>query len=396
MKITRKFLGTLTLMGCMVIMAGCRPTIEFQADSSTASQGDTVTLDWEVELAKGTTSSKVTITDLGEVEVAGSGEVVVNETSDFQIRVSTFVLGMPITAKESLTITVPEDNFETYDFEGGSDEGWEEDYAFYRPEYNYSPDNNLGVLCADSTTSSSNPLVVSPPEELDLSLKFCTDNDADRSDEERYSLAFVQKRITDDQNFEIERGKTYQVGYEVTYGIRFSEQTCDDIEERLSEGKDDDVPILSNLRFVIGAATDPVQVREDDDIEKLELENFITDAEAEAVGERLTEDDDFAVNGPAFETILDQNGAQALKFSDSVLKLQTDGDLNEEIKDLGCPGGVPTIIKDVFRGITTEGFVQQIANEDRELHLFFGLLNKTDENEIEFYIDTIKVQIQEL
>ena len=231
MKRLSKFLGTLTMMGLMVLMAGCRPTIEFESSSTIASPGDTVKLEWNVEFARGTSSSKVTVTDLGEVDPESSGDVVVNDTKEYQIRVSAFVLGMPITSKEYLTITVPEDNFDTYDFEGGVNDDWSAGSVFYETaDRSDNPNDREGVLGWDSLLSGSafSLNVADPGSGLGGSLKFCSDNDAsDQAQNTRYTMNYVQRTIRNGDEFTIERNTRYKIGYEIAYGVKFSAATCD-------------------------------------------------------------------------------------------------------------------------------------------------------------------------
>ncbi len=408
MKMTRKFAGTLAMMGFMVFIAGCRPTIEFKSNSTTAAPGETVTLEWEVEFAKGTSSSKVTITDLGEVEPEGTGEVVVDETKDFQLRVSTFVLGMPITSKQSLTINVPEDNFKVYDFESGGSDGWEENYAFYDERDNEEGDGAEKVLCWDTTSSSSGALLNQLPSGnngLKSSLKLCLDNDASNEQEEnnRYSLGFLQRKIRDGDDFEIERGKTYKVGYEVRYGIKFSDDTCNDIDKKLNESgdetrDDDKVLILDNLSFIVGAAHDEVDTREIDNVIELELESFVSESQEQFLKDSLDADKDYAVNGPFFDNVMDQSSLSSLKVQKQVLSdaIGEPEDEFEEFIKKGCenPSG-NVAVPDIYFGIRDGGYVEQTANEDKELWLFFGFYNKTDEDDIEIFIDQIKVQLIE-
>ena len=399
MKMTRKFAGTLAMMGFMVFIAGCRPTIEFKSNSTTAAPGETVTLEWEVEFAKGTSSSKVTITDLGEVEPEGTGEVVVDETKDFQLRVSTFVLGMPITSKQSLTINVPEDNFKLYQFEDGTKDGWDEGYVFYDVDDRLESDR-LGVLCWDTMikNSSFNLNVAAPGGDLGDSLKFCSDNDASSQDEEsRYNMAYIQTTISDGDDFEIERNTRYKIGYEITMGVKFDQETCEDVPEILTTPEEDRVAVFGNLHLVLGAAKDRVGTYTDDDIVKLKMEEFLDDQALLALNETYSSaksSDDYPVDGPQFVTA--GANADSITIDSNLLK---GVDIEEDIEEGACDDSSgmidPQVLKTLFKGISDTNYVYQTANDDRELQLFIGLLNTTDEKDIEFFIDTVRVQIFE-
>ena len=388
------------MMGFMVFIAGCRPTIEFKSNSTTAAPGETVTLEWEVEFAKGTSSSKVTVSELGEVEPEGTGEVVVNETRDFQIRVSTFVLGMPITSKQSLTVNVPEDNFKLYQFENGSKDGWVESYAFYDVDDRLKSDR-LGVLCWDTTIDggSFNLNVASPGGGLDDSLKFCSDNAASSQVERnRHTMAYIQTTISDGDDFEIERNTRYKVGYEINLGIKFDKETCEDIDDILSESEDDRNAILGNLHLVLGVARDQVDTRNEDDVVKLKMEEFLNDSDDSSIEALklavpgISSSDGYPVDGTEFRAVADK--LDAITINSNLLK---DADPEEDIEEGGCDDSSglvdPQVIKGHYKGITDTGYVYQTANDDRELQLFIGFLNTTDEPDIEFFIDTVRVQL---
>lgn len=401
MKKTRKSLGTLSMMGLMVLMVGCRPTIEFDSSSTIASSGDTVTLEWDVEFARGTSSSKVTVTELGEVEPVASGDVVVNETKEYQIRVSAFVLGIPTTAKEYLTITVPEEDFATYDFEGGVNNDWTAGHVFYeQADRSQNPNDREGVLCWDSLLSGSaySLNVADPGSGLGDSLKFCSDNNAsDQAENNRYTMTYIQRTIRNDDVYSIERNTRYKIGFEIAYGIKFSADTCDNITERLSAPFEGRNALLGNMSLVVGAAKDIVTTRTEGGVVKLVMEDFLSDLELDTLKVQFPQvpsSDGYPVDGAIFKAEADK--AEGLRISSDVLK---DADPEDDIQDVGCDdsAGVidPRIVTGLYKGMTDTGFVYQTANEDRELQLFIGFLNTTDESDIEFYIDSVRVQLFE-
>lgn len=387
MKLPMRSFVKIAVLATLGLTVGCRPTIEFTSDTSNAAPGEEVTLEWDVELARGTSSSKVNVTDIGEVEIKGEGTVTVDETTDFHIRVSTFVLGFPISSKETLTITVNEDNFETYDFEDGDTEGWNYGYAFYDTDKVLDADSG-GVLCNNPFNTG---FTIDEPMDSDIgkSLVLCSDNKANNKDDDggNFVLGFVQKKISDKEgNFEIESETDYQISYEVIYGVELSEDTCTKGSD--SEVNDRITSVLSNVSLIVGAGDEKIETDSENDIKTLKTEALVSDE----LGEQFDVPDE--VDGPSFDAIIvsDGNTIATIRRIDKFLSGVSKEDPDDDNAKTYCD---PGIVKSVFSGISDADSVTQTSNSDGELWLMFGIYNKTDEKDIRVYIDQIKVKIEE-
>lgn len=366
------------VLGLLVLVAGCRPTIEFTSDSSNAAPGETVTLDWDVEFAKGTTSSKVTITDLGEVEPVGTAQVTVNETKDFNIRVSTFVLGMPMTAKDSVTINVFDEGLQSWLLDD-SREGWTSGYALYE-------NNSVGILCDPGADEAAFSQL---PNSLGDGIKLCADNDANPDDFEQKSvLAYVHRKVSNSDDFDMEDDKLHEISFEIKFLIKFSESTCD---EDYDEKPDELTALLSSYSLIVGASKEAIETKVRDDIVKLNLQGFyITDEDGE---DSRPSEDDLTVDAEGFLQALTANQTT------NVLAIKEISDVFPDVIH-NLSGGFKSYCetesdwetKTVSLDATK---ITQYATNDKELTLFVGFLAKADEPDVEFYIDQIKVRIEQ-
>ncbi|MCG8670770.1 MAG: hypothetical protein MI867_15275 [Pseudomonadales bacterium] len=386
----------LMFISLFVLLAGCRPTIEFEADTQDIAPGDEVELEWEVELAKGTSSSRVTVTDLGEVDIEGSGTITLDETKDVRIRVSTFVLGMPITSKQSITINVLDENFATWDFDMGSDEDWDRAYVFYeeqeenKPELGEYPDDVLCNIEDDGFDSTAGGSVSPDLGNLGDSLKLCFHNDRDKN-EEKVVMPLVYRKVTDVGDFDIDNNTTYKIGMSVRYGIYFDEDECDKVTNQLE----------SVFQLVLGASHDKPEVNTDDQILKLHLEEFedLVDKNKD-----LFQDTDVDVEEglsyPEFTIAAAQSSF--IKFADIVFdKSDVDASITSDdyLKEL-CEKNLPLIA--TYSNVSEQDIVVSTDDND-DLYIFIGMKagdlegddGDLDQDRVEIYIDSVRALIEE-
>lgn len=391
----------LAAVSLVVLTTGCRPTIEFQSDFTTVAPGESVEFEWDIELAEGTTSSKVTLSTVGEVELEGTESIVIDESDEITLRVSTFVLGMPITAKETISVNVIEDNFVTWDFDDLSSEGWAKSYAFYDSENGV--DGDSGVFCnpaVDETLLDSFSLDPTSPEinGLGNSLSFCFHNnerfveeeiDDSVENEEKAVMAYTYRKVTESDDFELEDNTTYNIGFSIKYGIRLSSEECENIENNL-----DDV-----FQIVVGVSEDEPEEDTLDDgrIVSFKLEEF-EDLNIDGV------DGDNGVTAQQFTDLANSSSVDYLRIDpvvfdkDDVEAQSGDEKFNEEL----CEENIP--FEAVFNNLSSNQ-LQYTTEDDAEMYLMVGLksnllndedVRQLDRDVVEFYIDTIKVLIEEV
>ncbi|OUS23596.1 hypothetical protein A9Q99_26460 [Gammaproteobacteria bacterium 45_16_T64] len=112
------FVRYLPVVGACFLLAGCKPTITFTALESSIISGNSTTLDWEVELAKGAGIRSIEIKpDIGEVGLEGSISVTPEETTTYTLSTQSFAFGFPFFIDEKVTVEVTEgDTWTVNDF----------------------------------------------------------------------------------------------------------------------------------------------------------------------------------------------------------------------------------------------------------------------------------------
>lgn len=127
------FVRYLPVVGACFLLAGCKPTITFTALESSITTGNSTTLDWEVELAKGAGIRLIEIKpDIGEVDLEGSITVSPEETTTYTLSTQSFAFGFPFFIDEKVTVEVTDGD--TWFFDDINDvisNGW----LFFRAGY---------------------------------------------------------------------------------------------------------------------------------------------------------------------------------------------------------------------------------------------------------------------
>ncbi len=387
MKLLSLNLIRLGVAGLLLLSAGCRPTIEFQSDFTSVERGGEVTLEWDIELAKGTSRSKVTLSDLGEVDLQGSETITLEESEDITLRVSTFVLGMPIVARETIAIEVYEDNFVSWDFEQGSDNGWSKAYVFY------GNDKEADALCRideHGIDSFATGAVLPEVENLGSSLQMCFQSDEDafhEDDQEQELLALVYRKVTKADGFELDDNTYYNVGFSVKYGVNFNTQAvCDKVAQDLD----------SRFEIVVGASKEKPLIDSNGDSVTLNLAEFDQDGD-----NHLNYKDGVSAN--EFNQLAGKSFASFLKIDPITAFNTADIDVSQQHQDYArkkCEANSPYVA--TFTNMQQKDIVHE-TNEDGELYLMVGLKSglleagsdDIGEDEVEFYVDTIKVLIEE-
>ncbi|MCG8315786.1 MAG: hypothetical protein MI976_21460 [Pseudomonadales bacterium] len=353
------------LAATFVLLVGCRPTIEFSTTQANVVEGSEVNLSWDVELAKGSGSARITLSpDVGEVELEGSTAVVVDETTDFEIRVSTFVLGMPITAKESVTVTVLEDNYQSWTFNDGVVDGWEKDYVFYH-------EDDADVLCESSLDGGTVFPDLRGYASFGESIALCVDNENNESapdEEERSTYAYIYRKFTKSDGYELEAERFYRIRFEVGYGIRFDPDSCDDLTGAPS----------SNFSMVFGASAKKPRIDNRNDLYSLYLYEF----------------DEFE----GYEDGVKYSEFNGLLSKDYVAKSEGIYAFNNEEYDVDveswCRNGNSYSAVQSLNSSELE--LIQESNNDAELWIMVGFLTNFDGDSIEYFIDNVNVLIEEV
>lgn len=389
MKFPSKALYALLFSSLATVLVGCKPTIDFKADFTDVAPGDEVELEWEVELAKGTNSSRVTVSDLGEVELEGSGRVVVDDTRDLTIRVSAFVLGLPVTTKEKLTINVIDENFNGWDFDEGAN-GWSQHSAFYHI------DDERSVLCDDDASVTS-PILESPPGETAGGIRMCFDNDED--DDSSAVYRYVQRKVSSSDDYELDKDKTYEVGYTMKWAIHFDDWDNDDCENLALSSNDDnsDSVSLSDLSILVGAANETIEQYTDDDntndIVELRVEPFVPEDAKQYVDN--TDDIEYSVNATDIES--SKNDPDLSAFISAIGEINPwSGVSSDEINDLidNCKDNKISSFNVNTIGSDTDK-ITQVPSSDEEMWLMLGFNNRIEKEGINIYIREIRAVIQE-
>lgn len=241
----RSFVLKGALLAGLVALAGCRPTIEFDASTESISANTPVTLTWDVEFARGSASRNIKISPtVGEVDEE-SGEWTLNdidETTTFKLRAKANVLGFPVTAEERVTITVSED-LESFTFLANT-EDWQAGFSGFESGL----ENEV-----DGTATFANPISIPGNTSVTSAYTLSAFNPGDNL------FMFTTLKYPDNSG-KIRANTTYKVGFEIAYAL-------DAVKGCSTEANDP-----ANIWLKAGAAIEEPAVETVNDIETLNLD----------------------------------------------------------------------------------------------------------------------------
>jgi hypothetical protein len=228
----------LPLLIALLLLAGCRPTVEFSSSTSAINSGESFELSWSVDFANGSGGRKITISpDIGTVEDEEGELTVTNltKTTTYEIKVKASVFGFPVSASEKVTVTV-DDSIETLSFLPPVEQsGW--DAGFVGHDIDDQDNIGFGHAINDLTIDS-----VSYLNAYELSAEAATGN----------LFLFISQPYAD-ANGILAANTSYTVGYEIVYAAR-ALKGC---------GEGDNLP--ENAWLKVAALTEEPEISTSDD-----------------------------------------------------------------------------------------------------------------------------------
>jgi len=192
---------------CSFFLTGCRPTIiKFEALEITIIEGDSTTLQWEVEFANGSSGHVVEISPDEGVVDDDEGSVVVSpdETTVYTLEATNMYSGMPVTTIQDVTVEVVEG--ESWHFNEG-------DLEWTAGMSNYLKDDFEGFVPPTHTDTLPSGLQGS-------AFKLVVDNPEDTDNDDGVFLFLTFKlSSTGDIDIEIDKDTDYEVGFSVKYAV---------------------------------------------------------------------------------------------------------------------------------------------------------------------------------
>lgn len=213
------------VLACALIatLAGCKPTLEFKSDKSTIPHGEDVSLEWNVDFAKGSSSREIEISKVGDgLEEEGAVSVSPVKTTKYELKAKANVYGFPVVAKDTVTVTVSDD---AYSWDLGDSEDstvWEEWGAFQSSAISNVQVQTLQLLPSETNSTAMTTKITMP--------------DADGNDP---LFAFLIAEIP--SYISLDADEIYSISYEIILTT--------DINSACSAEEDiDDRPITSYLK----------------------------------------------------------------------------------------------------------------------------------------------------
>lgn len=360
------FCKSLAVIVTVALASGCRPDITFTADSTNVKPGANVTLNWDVDLARRSSTPDITLTQVGKVKEEGSATVTPATTTDYVLTVRTNVFGMPVRASETVTVSVLDKNFASWDFDLGT-QGWTKHYTFHNT-------NRADVIC--SVPGDPQEPAVTPTLNANLgnSLRLCSDNSNTNNGA---TLSLAQRKIVESDGFTLNSGQAYRVSMELKYGIKLSATTCANIEQKITDG------LVNNFYLVTGVSRDALSFPVNNGFQAFDITSLLAPTESAALTQAGV---NTVLDRSQFETIINGNLVAGL----SRIEAAFGGASTEDIKQ-ACDAGSELA---VTQNLSTNSVLQTPDNR-QELYAFVGMYNASSEPDVEILFDSVSLNIVE-
>lgn len=197
---TSRLRSAFMLIGALAL-AGCKPTITFTALESTIVEGNSTTLEWDVEFPRGASVFDVELKpDNGVVDVEGSLVVTPTETTTYTLATRSSVFGFPMFIDEEVTVEVKDGDL--WDFSDSVGVG---DWAFGYAGYSEDDFEDYTFLVGES--------IVEPVEGIQAAQFKVTHVDEDDVSEPVIVYSKVRKlSLEDDTDYKISVSVNYSIG----------------------------------------------------------------------------------------------------------------------------------------------------------------------------------------